>query len=86
MLLNTVTERHQAMFFELVENFPEVGFLMRWKGPLPKFLEEPPKNLMVSEWLPQREILSKLEKFNVIFKRKIIRKKGSLNGFNFAIF
>lgn len=57
VLLNTVTEKHQAMFFHLFDQFPNAKFLMRWSGPLPKFLDKIPNNLMVSEWLPQKEIL-----------------------------
>lgn len=58
VLLNTVSSRFQAIFFHLIHEFPNVRFLMRWSGPLPKFLDKPPKNLLVSDWLPQKEILS----------------------------
>ncbi|CAL8148111.1 unnamed protein product [Orchesella dallaii] len=59
VLLNAVSTRYQAMFFHLIHEFPDVRFIMRWNGPLPKFLDEDevPRNLLVSEWLPQKEIL-----------------------------
>lgn len=59
VLLNTVSTQYQAMFFHLIEELSNVKFILRWSGPLPKFLDKSPKNLLVSEWLPQKEILSK---------------------------
>ncbi|ODN03396.1 UDP-glucuronosyltransferase 2B15 [Orchesella cincta] len=58
VLLNTVSTHQQAMFFHMIHEFPDVRFIMRWSGPLPKFLDEAPSNLLVSEWLPQKEILN----------------------------
>lgn len=60
IVLNNVRTRFQAMFFHLINESPNVRFIMRWSGPLPKFLDAQPKNLLVSEWLPQKEILGML--------------------------
>lgn len=57
VLLNTVSERHQKIFFDVIQAFPKTKFILRWETPPPKFLEDIPKNLKFAEWVPQREIL-----------------------------
>ena len=53
--LAKIPEHYKTIFFEMVRQFPQVRFIWRWDGPLPK---DVPKNLMVSKWLPQYQILS----------------------------
>jgi hypothetical protein len=49
---------YMHMFFKLIRKHENVRFLMKWKGPLPKGYERGIDNLLPSEWLPQRELLS----------------------------
>ena len=54
--LSIIPEYFKDVFFQMMIKFPKVQFIWRWDGPLP---ENHPKNLKVSKWLPQYEILGK---------------------------
>lgn len=69
--LSIIPEYFKNVFFHMMTKFPEVQFIWRWDGPLPK---NHPKNLKVSKWLPQYEILGKFYLFHAkILKDQVLR-------------
>ncbi|CAG7725584.1 unnamed protein product [Allacma fusca] len=52
--LATLPPEIKSSFLNMMRRFPKVLFIWRWDGPEP---EDQPKNLIVSKWLPQLQIL-----------------------------
>jgi hypothetical protein len=57
--LEKIPQYYSKIFFEVVKKHKNVRFLMKWNGPYPKEYETGLDNLLTSDWLPQRELLSK---------------------------
>lgn len=53
----TLDTKYRAVFFKMMEKFDKFRFIWRWDGPP---LENSPPNLLSANWLPQREILSRI--------------------------
>lgn len=61
--LEKVSGPYSKMFFEVIKKHKNVRFLLKWEGPFPEGFEAADmRNLMVSPWVPQREILSEYMK------------------------
>ncbi|CAG7727562.1 unnamed protein product [Allacma fusca] len=52
--LSKTNEKFHTIFWETVKAFPKIRFIFSWEGETPEHI---PKNLLLSKWMPQKEVL-----------------------------
>ncbi|XP_021955895.1 2-hydroxyacylsphingosine 1-beta-galactosyltransferase [Folsomia candida] len=55
--LEKISSNYVDMFFKLIQKNENVRFILKWNGPLPEKYKNGFDNLLVSSWIPQRELL-----------------------------
>ncbi|CAL8100648.1 unnamed protein product [Orchesella dallaii] len=55
IMSSDLPEEILALFFQVIEAFPNVKFLWKWNGDFP---EKIPNNLLMAKWFPQRDLLA----------------------------
>lgn len=49
----------KQIFFDVIKSFPDIKFLWKWTGEVPRG-SEIPDNLFLAKWFPQIDVLGKV--------------------------